>query len=225
MMRWASDVYERIARFGSGTMLNVQQDGPLIEEIALLHFTCSFGGRDSNETGRASSVPSQNCAHPALNALAAGPLTATYSRLTKNPRANPERSMEVFTRLTSWHFNLFTLLQQRYTLQTLVYQGCSTLHGMRCDDTTPPPQTLAMRHSKAARTGDERSGPRYAPERTRWTRREARRNTRQTRSMGTGVSGALRAAQNSKQVSNPLRRAEKASRTEPDVREIALKHT
>jgi hypothetical protein len=37
--------------------------------------------------------------------------------------------MAAFGHFPSRHFNLFTLLQRGYTLQTLVYQGCSTLNG------------------------------------------------------------------------------------------------
>jgi hypothetical protein len=111
---------------------------------------CSFGALTPSEPSGASSVPSQNCAHPALNAQAAGPLTGTYSRLTKKPRANPKRSMEAFTILTRRHFNLFTLLQQGYTLQTLVYQGCSTLVGMMAQRRSASPQTLALRHQHMA---------------------------------------------------------------------------
>jgi hypothetical protein len=66
-------------------------------------------------------------AHPAINAQPAGPLTGTYKKLSKKSTGKPERSIAVFTWFPSLHFNLFTLLHRRYTLQALVYQGCSRL--------------------------------------------------------------------------------------------------
>lgn len=87
-------------------------------------YRASGSERDQAEQDRFHLV---NATHPAINAQPAEPLTGTYNNLSKRLRGNPGCSIPVFTRFPTLHFNLFRLLHRRYTLQTLVYQGCSTL--------------------------------------------------------------------------------------------------
>lgn len=99
----------------------------------LLGYCCCYGcwasisERDQAEQDQFHLVKT---AHPAINAQPAEPLTGTYNNLSKRLRGNPGCSIPVFTRFPPLHFNLFTLLHRRYTLQALVYQGCSTLIDM-----------------------------------------------------------------------------------------------
>jgi hypothetical protein len=106
----------------------------------LLGCSCCYGcranvsERDQAEQDRFHLV---KATHPAINAQPAEPLTGTYNNLSKRLRGNPELSIPVFTRFPILHFNLFTLLHRRYTLQALVYQGCSTLIDMDLNRSQP----------------------------------------------------------------------------------------
>jgi hypothetical protein len=64
---------------------------------------------------------SQKTARKAINALALLRLTATYENLSQKLGENPERIMSLLPGTRRRHFNLFTLLQGGYILQTPVY--------------------------------------------------------------------------------------------------------
>jgi hypothetical protein len=109
----------------------------------LLGCCCCYGcrasvsERDQEEQDRFHLV---NATHPAINAQPAESLTGTYNNLSKHLRGNPGCSIPVFTRFPTLHFNLFRLLHRRYTLQALVYQGCSTLIDMNLNRSQPRPR-------------------------------------------------------------------------------------
>lgn len=77
---------------------------------------------------RARSGPSRKNGAPSDKRITRKAVDRNLQPAVKKSKGKPARSIAVFTSVSRLHFNLFTLLHRRYTLQALVYQGCSTLY-------------------------------------------------------------------------------------------------